>query len=96
MLFALALSPHGLSSNYTQARFGLPEGGAAGDARDALVRRGEVLSDPYRITDPLLSHWLRQRRRPPGPDRRASFAPCRVALSRQPYMRRLPTETQLL
>ena len=68
VLFALALSPHGLSSNYAQARFGLPEGGGAGDARDALVRRGEVLRDPYRITDPLLRHWLRQRRRPPGAD----------------------------
>jgi uncharacterized protein len=66
VLFALALSPHGLSSNYTQAHFGLPEGSAAHDARDTLVRRGEVLSDPYRITDPLLRHWLRQPRRPPG------------------------------
>jgi hypothetical protein len=26
VLFALALSPHGLNSNYTQARFGLPRG----------------------------------------------------------------------
>lgn len=67
VLFALALSPHGLNSTYTQARFGLPEGGAAAGARDALVRRGEVLTDPYRITDPLLRWWLRQRRRPPGP-----------------------------
>ncbi|HSZ69972.1 MAG TPA: hypothetical protein VK756_06400 [Solirubrobacteraceae bacterium] len=68
VLFALALSSHGLSSNYTQARFGLPTGSAAHDARDALVHRGEVLTDPYRITDPLLRYWLRQRRRPPGPD----------------------------
>jgi hypothetical protein len=68
VLFALALSPHGLNSNYTQARFGLPEGGAAHDAREALVRRGEVLANPYRIADPLLRHWLRQRRRPPEPD----------------------------
>lgn len=68
VLFALALSPHGLNSNYAQARFGLPEGGAAHDARDGLVRRGEVLTNPYRITDPLLCHWLRQRRRPPEPD----------------------------
>ena len=66
VLFALALSPHGLNSNYTQARYGLPEGGAATDAREALVRRGEVLRKPHRITDPLLGHWLRQRRRPPG------------------------------
>jgi len=69
VLFALALSPHGLNSNYTQARYGLPEGGAAGDARDALVRRGEVLNNPYRITDPLLRHWLRHRRRPPEPEK---------------------------
>jgi hypothetical protein len=67
VLFALALSPHGLNSTYTQARFGLPEGGAAGSARDALVRRGEVLRNPYRIADPLLHYWLRQRRRPPAP-----------------------------
>ena len=60
MLFALALSPHGLNSNYTQARYGLPEGSAAHEARDALVRRGEILTKPYRITDPLLRHWLRQ------------------------------------
>jgi hypothetical protein len=66
VLFAIALSPHGLNSNYTQARYGLPEGGAANDARDALVRRGEILTNPHRITDPLLRHWLRQRRRPPG------------------------------
>ncbi len=70
VLFALALSPHGLNSTYTQARFGLPEGGAATNARDALVRRGEVLAEPYRITDPLLAHWLRQRRRPLTPDER--------------------------
>ena len=68
VLFALALSPHGLNSNYTQAHFGLPEGSAAHDARDSLVRRGEVLTNPYRITDPLLRHWLRQRRHPPEPD----------------------------
>lgn len=68
VLFALALSPHGLNSNYTQARFGLPEGSAAHDAREVLVRRGEVLTNPHRITDPLLRHWLRQRRRPPGPE----------------------------
>jgi hypothetical protein len=68
VLFALALSPHGLNSNYTQARFCLPEGSAAHDARDALIRRGEVLTDPYRITDPLLRHWLRQRRHPPEPE----------------------------
>jgi hypothetical protein len=67
VLFALSLSPHGLNSTYTQARFGLPEGGAATSARDALVRRGEVLANPYRVTDPLLRYWLRQRRRPPAP-----------------------------
>ncbi|HEV3048064.1 MAG TPA: hypothetical protein VGY13_11980 [Solirubrobacteraceae bacterium] len=67
VLFALALSPHGLNSNYTQARFGLPRGGGAGDARDALVKRGEVLAAPFRITDPLLRYWLRQRRLPPDP-----------------------------
>lgn len=67
VLFALSLSPHGLSSNYSQARFGLPAGSAAGDARDALIRRGEVLTDPYRIADPLLRYWLRQRRRSPVP-----------------------------
>ena len=66
VLFALALSPHGLNSNYTQARYGLPEGGAATEARDVLVRRGEILTNPHRITDPLLGHWLRERRRPSG------------------------------
>ncbi|MGH2878615.1 MAG: hypothetical protein ACRDK4_03275 [Solirubrobacteraceae bacterium] len=71
VLFALALSPHGLNSNYTQARFGLPEGGAAHDAREALVRRGEVLTNPHRIADPLLRHWLRQRRRRPESDEQA-------------------------
>ncbi len=63
VLFALALSPQSLGSHYTQARFGLPTGGAAGDARAALTRRGEVLADPYRITDPLLQYWLGQSRR---------------------------------
>ncbi len=62
VLFALALSPRGLDAQYTRARFGLPTGGAAGDARDALVRRGEVLAAPYRITDPLLQYWLAQSR----------------------------------
>jgi hypothetical protein len=65
VLFALALSPRGLSSNYTKARFGLPDGSAAREARDALIRRGEILTNPHRITDPLLRRWLRQRRRPP-------------------------------
>jgi hypothetical protein len=70
VLFAIALSPQGLNSTYARARFGLPTGSAANDARAALIRRGEVLADPYRITDPLLRYWLRQRRLPPsiGPD----------------------------
>lgn len=67
VLFAVALSPHGLTANYTRARFGLGRGSAAGEARDALVARGEVLpGSPARITDPLLALWLRQRRQPPG------------------------------
>ena len=68
VLFALAPSPRGLNTHYTQAHYGLPEGGAAHDAREALIRRGEVLADPYRITDPLLRHWLSQRRRPSEPE----------------------------
>jgi hypothetical protein len=68
VLFALALSPHNLTSGYTMARFGLPRGGAAAQARDALIARGEVLAGPSpHITDPLLAWWLRQRRRPPTP-----------------------------
>jgi uncharacterized protein len=66
VLFAIALSSHGLNSAYARARFGLPAGSAANDARAALIRRGEVLADPYRITDPLLRYWLRQRRLPPS------------------------------
>jgi hypothetical protein len=61
----VALSSHGLNSGYARARFGLPEGGAATTARDALVRRGEVLTDPYRIADPVLRYWLGQRRHLP-------------------------------
>lgn len=68
VLFALALSPHGLNARYTRAQFGLPTGSAAAGARTALIRRGEVLTEPYRVADPLLRHWLRQRRVPPAPD----------------------------
>lgn len=69
VLFAVALSPRSLNSQYTQRRFGLPRGGAAGKALTALIRRGEVLGGAHpRITDPFLRHWLRQRRMPPSPD----------------------------
>ena len=66
VLFAVALSPHGLASKYTRARFGLPQGSAAGQARTALIARGEILPGiPPQITDPLLALWLSQRREPP-------------------------------
>jgi hypothetical protein len=67
VLFAVALSPHGLTSKYTRARFGLPQGSAAAQARTALIARGEILpGPPPEITDPLLALWLGQRREPPG------------------------------
>jgi uncharacterized protein len=67
VLFAVALSSHGLTSTYTRSRFGLPKGSAAAQARTALIARGEILpGTPPRVTDPLLALWLGQRRQPPG------------------------------
>ncbi len=65
VLLALALSPHGLYSNYSQARFGIVKGAATRAVR-VLIARGEVVrrGGSPQITDPLLRWWLRQRHRP--------------------------------